>query len=158
MLLSNRRDIFQRVCEMRYADTAGIALPYAGNHQLSDVHAALAMDRLVRADEERQARLQLVEQYDEWLVPLDSEPVRRETTGNQYRYIVRVEDAEKVIANFHSHGIGAARPVETSLDALTGDVLSGAASAWRHCVSIPVLADMTAGERTKMEKGFKSCL
>jgi len=158
MVLSNRDDIYQRVCHMRHADTAGIALPYAGNHQLSDVHAALVMDRLTRAEEERQARMALAEQYDAWLARLAAEPVRRDATANHYRYIMHVDDAAKAIAVLASHAVGAARPVETQLGELTGEMMPGAVSAHRHCVSIPLLADMTEKEKNRMYEGLQACL
>jgi len=158
MVLSHRDDIYQRICQMRHADTAGITLPYAGNHQLSDVHAALAVNRLTRAEGERQARMALAEQYDTWLAALAAEPIRRDTTANHYRYIMRVGDAAKVIAALKSHEVGAARPVETQLGELTGDAMPGAVSAHRHCVSLPLLADMTEKEKNKVHHGLQACL
>jgi len=158
MLLSDCDALHQRVCRMRYADAADASLPYAGNHQLSDVHAALALDRLERADAERHARVQLAELYDEWLMPLDGEPVRRDAAGNHYRYIVRVEDADRLIAALRAQAVGAACPVDVPLSRLLGQHCPGAEMARRQCVSLPLLGDMTDQEKEIMHKALQTCM
>ncbi len=158
MLLSGCDALHQRVCRMRYADAADVSLPYAGNHQLSDVHAALALDRLDRAAAEMQARIQLAELYDEWLMPLDGEPIRRDAAGNHYRYIVRVEDADQVIAALRQQGVGAACPVDMPLSRLLDQHCPGAEVARRQCVSLPLLADMTDQEKETVHRALQTCM
>jgi len=158
MLLSDCADLHQRVCQMRHADMADVSLPYAGNHQLSDVHAALALDRLERADGERQARLQLAELYDDWISPLDGEPVRRDAAGNHYRYIVRVEDADRLIAALREQDVAAACPVDIPLSRLLDEHCPGAEMARKQCVSLPLLADLTDQEKEMMHKALQTCM
>ncbi|MDQ6988114.1 MAG: DegT/DnrJ/EryC1/StrS family aminotransferase [Mariprofundaceae bacterium] len=158
MLLSDCDALHQRVCRMRYADAADVSLPYAGNHQLSDVHAALAMDHLERADGERQARVQLAELYDDWISPLDGEPVRRDAAGNHYRYIVRVEDADRLIAALCEQEVAAACPVEVPLSRLLDEHCPGAEAARRQCVSLPLLADLADQEKEIMHKALQICM
>ena len=129
MVLSNKPEICDLVCQMRDADKADATLPYAGNHQLSDVHAALARTRLSLAAEELVRRRRLAKLYDGWFTDLSGAPVLRETSCNHYRYVVRVEDAAGVIEALRSRGVGAARPVEVPLSELAGQRCPGAQKA-----------------------------
>jgi len=158
MALSNRMPLIERIRRMRNADAADVSLPYAGNHQLSDVHAALATVRLDRSDEEMQQRCRLAAMYDEWLDGLSAEPVRCGAGGNHYRYIVKTEDAARSIAALHASGVAAARPVDLPLSRLLGQNCPGAEAAWRQCVSLPLLADMSGREEEQMRKAVTTCL
>jgi len=158
MVLSDAEHLVERVGAMRHADSAGVALPYAGNHQLSDVHAALAHCRIDNADEEMRQRTALAARYDAWLEGTHAHVVPCENGSNHYRYIVRVEDAAPVIAALHSHGVAAARPVDEPLSRLLGQSCPGAEAAWRQCVSLPLLAGMSEQEEETMHKAMKLCL
>jgi len=158
MVLSREEAICKRVRQMRCADTADVSLPYAGNHQLSDIHAALARIRISRASKERDSRIRLAETYDAWLLERKAEPVAREGACNHYRYIVRVDNASRVIGMLRSHGVAAARPVDVPISRLTGQYCSGAERAWKQCVSLPLLTDMSRDELTCMEQAVVACM
>ncbi|MDQ6958099.1 MAG: DegT/DnrJ/EryC1/StrS aminotransferase family protein [Mariprofundaceae bacterium] len=158
MVMSSDADMCERVRHMRCADTAGITLPYAGNHQLSDIHAALARVRLSQSNQEREYRMRQAVAYDEWFMGIKSYPVKREVSCNHYRYIVRVDDASGVIEALHSHGVGAARPVEEPLSRLVGQRCQGAEAAWQQCVSLPLLTDMSEDELDCMRKAIAACM
>jgi len=158
MVISSDADMCERVRHMRCADTAGITLPYAGNHQLSDIHAALARIRVSRAAEERECRMRLATTYDEWLAGAEASPVVREASCNHYRYIARVDDASRVIEALRGHGVGAAKPVEMPLSRLIGQCCQGAEAAWQQCVSLPLLLDMSEDELDCMKKAIVACM
>jgi dTDP-4-amino-4,6-dideoxygalactose transaminase len=158
MVMSSDVDMCERVRHMRCADTADITLPYAGNHQLSDIHAALARVRISRAAEERACRMRLATTYDKWLTGVEARPVVREASCNHYRYIVRVNDASRVIEALRSHGVGAAKPVEVPLSRLIGQTCHGAEAAWQQCISLPLLTDMGRDELDRMEKAIAVCM
>lgn len=158
MVLSNQVNITERVCSMRNADVADVSMPYAGNHQLSDVHAALTTCRLDSAPAELELRRSLAVRYDGWLVNKSVELVRREPSSNHYRYIVRVENAAQVIEAFHAHGVAAAHPVAMPLSRLMGQTCPGAELAQQQCVSLPLLADMSEEEEDVMRKAMAACL
>lgn len=158
MAASDDEAICSAVRAMRCADTADLGLPYAGNHQLSDVHAVLALARLDVADAEREARKRLSERYDEWLKASGASIVRRDADGNHYRYIVRVGDAGKVIARLREHGVGAARPVATPLSRLLKTDAPGAESAWQTCVSLPLLSAMSDTEEALIQEALNACM
>ena len=158
MVLSNQAHIVEQVCLMRDVDAADVSLPYAGNHQLSDVHAALAICRLDSAAAEMIKRCALAARYDDYLQGKDIEVVRREASGNCYRYIVRVENAAQVIKAFRAHGVVAAHPVAMPLSRLMGQACPGAELAQQQCVSLPLLADMTDAEEDQMRKAMAVCL
>ncbi len=156
MVLSRKPEICRLVRRMRDVDKADISLSYAGNHRLSDVHAALVRTRLSLAAEERGRRQRLAQRYDEWSAALAWTPVAREQSCNHYRYIVRVQDAASAIKLLRGKGIGAARPVKQPLSAMLGQHCPGAEAAWRHCVSLPLIADMDEEEMNCMHEAVAS--
>jgi len=158
MVMSSDADVCERVRHMRCADTADITLPYAGNHQLSDIHAALARVRISQSNQEREYRMRQAAAYDEWFTGMKSYPVKREASCNHYRYIVRVDDASGVIEALHSHGVGATRPVEEPLSRLVGQHCQGAEAVWQQCVSLPLLTDMSKDELDCMKKAIAACM
>jgi len=158
MVLSDQAGLNERVCNMRHADMADVSLPYAGNHQLSDVHAALATCRLDSAPAELEQRRSLAARYDAWLADKSVELVRREPSCNHYRYIIRVENAAQVVEAFRARGVTAAQPVVTTLSALMGQDCPGAELAQQQCVSLPMLADMSDEEEDLMRKAMTLCL
>jgi len=158
MVMSKKANICIRVNQMRCADTADITLPYAGNHQLSDIHATLARIRISRAAEESETRARLAKTYDAWFSRLDGRPVVRESSCNHYRYIIRVADASRVIKALHAHGVGAAKPVNTPISRLVGQYCPGAEAAWKQCVSLPLLTDMSRDELKCMEQAVAACM
>ena len=145
---------------MRDADTAEASLPYAGNHHLSDMHAALALVRIELAAVEAEKRMSLAHQYDAWLTDAMAVPVERHLDGICYRYIVRAPEggAEACIGKLHSLGVGAARPVAVSLDHLTGGETPVARRAVEECVSLPLLPDMSEQERFMMREAIQACM
>ncbi len=158
MVLSSLSCYVEQVFRMRNADAADVSLPYAGNHQMSDVHASLAISRLDKASVEIEQRRSLALRYDDYLQGKSAEPVRRDALCNHYRYIVRVEDAVRVVEAFRTHGVAAAHPVSMPLSRLMGQVCPGADVAMQQCVSLPVLADMSDAEEDQMCKAMAACL
>lgn len=158
MVMSSDAEICERVRRMRCADTADITLPYAGNHQLSDIHAALARVRISQSNQERECRMQQAAVYDEWFRGMKPTPVMREASCNHYRYIVRVDDALSVIGALCAHGVGAVRPVDEPLSRLAGQPCQGAETAWQQCVSLPLLTDMSEDEMDCMQKAVATCM
>lgn len=150
--------LLDAVRRMRCADTAGGEWPHAGNYLLSDVHAALARARLARAGKERDARAELARRYDAWLADSEARPVPREHMCAHYRYIVRVSDAGEAIAALRAHGVDARRPVEMPVSRLAGQECPNAGRAWRECVSLPLLVDMTEEETECMRTAVAACL
>ncbi|RMD62350.1 MAG: hypothetical protein D6824_06860 [Planctomycetota bacterium] len=158
LVASGQQAILEQVRRMAHADTADGHLSYAGNHRLSDVHAALARARLARAGRERDARKAWAARYDAWLEGTAAAPVSREPDAAHFRYIVRVDDADQVIRALRAHGVDACRPVETPLSRFAGAACPGAEDAWRRCVSLPLLADMSEEEGERMRNALEGCL
>jgi perosamine synthetase len=158
MVLSDQARFHELVYRMRDIDTAEATLPYAGNHQLSDVHAALADCRVQNSGAEMQQRRALAEKYDDWLQGRRAVRLRRDAGANQYRYIVRVEDADRTVEALRACGVAAAHPVPTPISRLLGQACPGAEAARRQCVSLPLLADMSDEEETQMHEVIATCL
>ena len=131
-----------RILAMRSAEHA-LDEPNAGPHRLSDVHAALALARLARADEEAAARKKLAEK-------LDAAAGGRALPGPRlpFRWIARVGDAEAALQALHARRIRAARPVPRPL--ADEDAAPGAWALWRTCVSVPLLADARPDEARRL--------
>ena len=160
MLLSRHQEIADRVRTMCNADTADLSQGYAGNHQLSDVHAALAQERIRLSGQEQKKRKELAGLIDGWFSGKRSRPVGRDAGGVCYRYIVHIEGGvEDAIAALRNSGIYACRPVELPVSSMLGDHnCPGADKAWRECVSLPLLPDMTDEELEEMKKAISTCL
>jgi len=160
MLLSRHQEISDRVRIMRNADLADLSEGYAGNHQLSDVHAALVQERIRISGQEQQKRKEIASLFDGWFSGKRCIPLARDTEGVCYRYIIRVESgAEDAIAALRKNDVCACRPVELPLSTMLGDHnCPGADKAWRECVSLPLLPDMTDEELGQMEKVVNTCL
>jgi perosamine synthetase len=128
---------------------------YAGHHQLSELHAAMALIRLDWAADERAQRQRLAQRLDECLAGLSAEPLTGRHDGNHFRYIVRTPGrAEEAIGLLQAHGVGAARPVP-ALWTPEPAVLPGAGAAMRDCISLPMLADMSEQEMRAMKEALQ---
>jgi len=147
------------VRRMSHPDVDDMACTYVGHHQLSNVHAALALQRLQSAQYERTQR----QQHMQWLDHLLPETWRNGIWGRQEgsacRYIVRMsEGADVWLERLQQAGIAAAKPVQKPLCMPDAVILEGAYSAWHDCVSLPVLVDMSMDEYEHYAQGVGACL
>lgn len=156
MVLSRSASVHAAVRAMRCVDDAGLEQPYAGNHQLSDIHAVMARIRLTQAEAERQHRRQAASALDDLLGETAVFPVRRSAGNNCYRYIVRVRgNAKDLIEKLRALGVHACRPVPARPD---GASYPGAARAWDTCISLPLLSNFRSGELQYLRDALKKCL
>ncbi len=156
MVLSRDASLHASVRAMCSADDAGLDQAYAGNHQLSDIHAVMARTRLTQAEAEQQRRRQAATALDELLGETDVFPVRHSAGDNWYRYIVRVSgDAKVLIGKLRALGVHACRPVPARPD---GASFPGAARAWDTCVSLPLLSNFRSDELQYVRDALKKCL
>lgn len=138
---------------MRDPDRAEPWDGYAGHHQLSDLHAAMALVRLGWADDEREQRRILASRLDQCFEGLAAEPLAGRHDGNHYRYLVRVPGrARQAIDALREEGIGAASPVPGLW--CPEAALPGALAAMADCVSVPLLPDMTEQEARRLKEGL----
>jgi dTDP-4-amino-4,6-dideoxygalactose transaminase len=159
MLLTDDQQLSDHVKAMRDPDGSSKLLDYAGHHQLSDLHAAMAHARLDLAENEQQARLDRALKLDAWFEGSNVSPVAESYSGNSYRYIIRTAgEAERWISTLRENGIGATRPVTTPTSRLIAQEMPGAESAWRDCVSLPLLADATDNEMERIRKAVQTCM
>jgi len=159
MALSRDAELCAAIADMRNPDRRRTWPDYAGHHQLSDLHAALAIERIRLADTESRARMRLAASMDAWFADMDATPVARGEEGNGYRYIVRTNgQAEEVIAALRAHGVGAARPVACLAVDDAPRTIPGAWRAWQDCVSLPLLADCGNDEFSHIEQAVKTCM
>lgn len=153
------QDICAQVRAMSNPDTAEFAQNYVGHHQLSDIHASLALSRFACSEKEAAQRKQQLQWLDEHLPLSYVESISNRATGNAFRYIIRTQaNADTTIQHLREHGIGACKPVQQPLNFATGEVCEGASQAWKDCVSLPLLPTMSTDEYKQYEHGLKSCL
>lgn len=159
MVASRDETLLQEIKTMRTADHQHRWPAYAGAHQLSEIHAALALRRLERAEAEMICRREAAKRLDGWLDGTATRPVPRD--GNHFRYIVRTSSpAAEVIDGLRRMGVEAAHPVggfSPDMEPLA-ERFPGAWEAWKDCVSLPLLADFSEAEWQIMHKAVRSCL
>ncbi|MES0371992.1 MAG: DegT/DnrJ/EryC1/StrS aminotransferase family protein [Mariprofundaceae bacterium] len=159
MVLSDDQGLCETIKSMRDPDGAVQLQNYAGHHQLSDLHAAMANVRLKQANEEQASRQRQTDMMDAWFEGGTATPVAEIHQGNHYRYIIRTSgDAEGFINRFQQHGVAAVRPVTTPINRLLGVDSPGAEQAWLDCVSLPLLADISEAELEQLQEAVKSCI
>ncbi len=159
IVLTDDPELANSVRTMRDPDGATELHHYAGHHQLSDLHAAMAIIRIGRADEEMAARQVRATVMDGWFGGGPVKPVRGLHQGNLYRYLIRTEgDAEQWIDTMHSRGVMAMRPVASPVSSLLETDAPGASAAWRDVVSLPLLADASEAEMEKMHGAVDQCM
>jgi len=158
MVLGDESSTATRIIEMRDPDKAPLSLAYAGHHQLSDLHAALASCRLQQADDEAAQRKLRAEQMDGWFAATAARPVEGLHDSNHYRYIIRTENAAAAMAALREKGVGAALPVSRPLHHATNDRCPGAERAWQSCLSLPLLADASDAEMQQIQEAVEGCL
>jgi len=159
MVVSDDAALCDAVTSMRDPDGATELKPYAGHHQLSDLHAVMAAVRLDRADDEKASRQANALMMDAWFEGSSVSPVAALHQGNFYRYIIRTGgQAEMWLERMNRQGVGAARPVQMPIHRLLQVEASGAESAWRDCVSIPLLADAGEAEMEQIREVVRSCM
>ncbi len=160
MALSHDKGIYDDILSMRNADCADASLAYAGNHQLSDVHAAMVRTRLSMAAGERRRRMRIAGFFDVWLKDKITRPIVRQPGSNHYRYIIRRTGcASGMIRELRGRNIAACRPVQIPISSVPGaDDCPGAERAWQDCVSLPLLSNFSHEELEQMEGALLTCL
>lgn len=153
----------QKVCTqvraMSNPDASDFTQTYVGHHQLSDIHASLALARLACCQQDMAQRKQHMQWLDEQLPQNYVQSITNRETGNAFRYIIRTHhDAETCIQHLRQHGIAACKPVQQPLNLATDELCDGAYQAWKDCVSLPLLPTMSHNEHIQYEQGLKACL
>ena len=161
--IASHDEVFTSTCQtMINPDVANLSAAYVGHHQLSNIHAALATQRLSCSAQEAKQRKLWAEKYDAAFSNVSTAtPIHTSTnsTSNHFRYLVRCEhDAELVLGHFHQLGIAASRPVQQCLHhSQSPSSCPQAEQAWQSCISIPLLADMNDAEWALMQQGIQTC-
>jgi len=151
-------EICNTVRMMSHPDDVNLSLPYVGHHQLSNMHAALALIRLQSVNSEEKSRQQLMQWLDMTLSKSLQQSIAHRKQGNAFRYIVRIDgDVDLCLQALHAEGIDAARPVQLPLSYAGEAVLCGAKKAWGNCVSLPILPDMSTDEYVAYAQGLSVC-
>ncbi len=158
---SNDAKLLSTCAQMINPDHTPLATDYVGHHQLSNIHATLASVRISHAKQEQQQRQTWANAYDAVFTSLEATPLKSDTNsvGNDFRYIVRSKHkAHAIIQQFHDLDIGASQPVQQVLHhANAATACPQAYEAWQHCISIPLLADMTNHEFELIQQGIQTC-
>ncbi|MDQ6955489.1 MAG: DegT/DnrJ/EryC1/StrS family aminotransferase [Mariprofundaceae bacterium] len=151
-------EVCTEVRHMSNPDVTGFKQSYVGHHQLSDIHAALALVRLQCSKNEMQQRRQHMTWLDQRLPDRYVQSLSNRQFGSAYRYIIRAENnAETLIQHLRNHGIAASLPVQKPLNMATSDICDGAYQAWKDCISLPLLPTMSQHEYQQYERGLKVC-
>jgi len=156
MVLSNNADCIQAIKNMRSADHYQHKLDYAANHQLSNIHAALALERLQLAKHEQQQR----QQYSQlWQAACQhSQFIDPGIGANAFRHLIWLDDAEQSMQHLRQRGIQASLPVPRNLADLSQQAVpKGTEAAQKHCLSLPLLSYFNARELDYMQEQLHQC-
>jgi len=157
-MVMSSSDICSQVRSMSNPDICDSTQHYIGHHQLSDIHACLASCRLQCYEDDMKQRQQCMQWLDQQLPEHYVQSISQRHSGNAFRYIIRSEScAESLIKQLQKQGIGASHPVQQSLNLTEKDIGKGAYKAWKDCISLPLLANLTAEEYTQYEQGLHTC-
>lgn len=150
-----------RIRSMTDPDHADISQTYAGHHQLSNIHASLARQRLLIAQDEMHTRQKVTMAFAKLIESTSATWVgsQQGTTGNHFRFIVRCnKSAEQSIAAFRALGIAASKPVTQPLHHADKTLCEQTDWQWQHNISLPLLTNFSAQEFERMQQGILSCL
>lgn len=160
-IASNNADLVKLCASMTNPDQTDICSAYAGHHQLSNVHASLARQRIQDAPHAIEQRQFWAQKYDALLAHTSATPIQpsERASSNHFRYIVRSQKpAETTIANLQTLNIIAARPVQQPLHHSNPAITCPQAEkVWEHCISLPLLSDMSAAEFQYIQQGIQQC-
>ena len=147
-----------QVRAMSNPDAGDFTQAYVGHHQLSDIHASLALSRLAHSEQEQRQRQKHMLWLDEHLPQAYIQSISHRKMGNAFRYIIRTNgEADAGIKHLREYGIGATKPIQQPLNLATGETCDAAYQAWKDCISLPLLPTMSHGEYKQYEDGLKIC-
>jgi UDP-4-amino-4,6-dideoxy-N-acetyl-beta-L-altrosamine transaminase len=76
------------------------------NYRLSDIHAALGLSQLQRANENLEKRRALAKRYDEAFEDTTIEPLTKEVEGHAYHlYVIQAPERNTLFEHLHAHDI-----------------------------------------------------
>lgn len=166
-ITSTDKSMISSIRAMTDPDHAALESPYVGHHQLSDLHACVAIERLLNAEKEQDKRQSLSAKYDALIQATSAFPIQyhADTKPNYFRYIIQTasdnskNNADEIIKAFRAIGIAASLPVQQPLHRVNPAYNCPQAElAWSHCVSLPMLANMSDIEFAHMKIGIEQCL
>jgi len=152
------QELCTQIRAMSNPDAGDFTQAYVGHHQLSDIHASLALCRLTSSEQEMQQRQRHMLWLDKQLPQTYVQSIGNRETGNAFRYIIRVNgNADNIIQYLRVHGIGATKPIQQPLNLASGETCEGASQAWKDCISLPLLPTLSSDEYKQYEDGLKTC-
>ncbi len=158
-MVMGSQDLCAQVRAMSNPDASDFTQTYVGHHQLSDIHASLALSRLACSKQEASQRKKYMQWLDEYLPQSYVQSIGNREASNAFRYIIRTNnEADVCIQRLREHGIGASKPVQQPLNLATGEICDAAYQTWKDCVSLPLLPTMSLDEYKQYEHGLKACL
>ncbi len=132
------------------------------NALMGDLHAAILAVQVARLQEFRDRRSAIARRYDEALAPLGvlRPPQAQGAEAIAYRYVVRVQDAGRLLEALNRRGIAARRPVDRPLHRLLGldGDFPGSEQAQKGMVSLPLYPALTDDEAERVIGEVRRCL
>lgn len=156
MILSNRKDLIEKVRDMREYDKKDIfRLRY--NYKMTDMAAAMGLSQLKKLPSFIKIRERIAMLYDSAL----KRDGRRQTTDNRhlkrifYRYVLETRHPDRLIRLMEKEGISCRRPIFRPLHHFVGLGIGArgfpnSELAWERAVSIPIYPSLTTEEIQKI--------
>ena len=148
MVLTNDRDLFEKVVELRDYDKKALR-PTRYNYKMTDFQAALGLSQFARLQGFIERRLWIAQVYDEALADCGVTLPRRSEhkLSVYYRYVVLVDKLLKVQKKLKELGVVCERPVFIPLHREVGDCrCKSTDKVFAHALSIPLYPSLTDEE------------
>ena len=145
MVLSNSRDLLDRIRDLReYDQKGGQGVRY--NYKMTDIQAAMGIVQLERLQDFISKRRSVAERYHKGLEALPFDLPPRDSGHIYYRYVLGLEkDSGPLINAMSKKGIECARPVYMPLHRYlkTGEDYPVTEKLWNGSLSLPIYPALT---------------
>ena len=140
MVLTGDEDLCSRISDLREYDKKALT-PVKYNYKMADFQAALGLSQLSRLDDFILRRRRVASEYGQFLsrfrVKLPSERAHKNSVF--YRYVIMVDELEKIQTALKKNGVMCERPVFQPLHrGLTSFKCPNSDLAYDHALSIPI--------------------
>lgn len=160
MILTDDEESYAKLLELRDYDKKALT-PTKYNYKLTDFQASLGISQLSKLPEFVERRRRIASQYNTAFSELEVElpTATRDSKCIYYRYVVMLENMEKVREKVRSDGVICEKPVTKALHSdLGAPECPKSVKAYDHALSIPIYPNLSQEEADYVVARFQKVL